>query len=323
MWLAIVFAAITPITFAQSPATQSAHEYPNKPVHLIVPYGPGGPSDIMARLFSERLTANLGQPVIVENRPGAGSSIGTRIVAEAAPNGYTMILSDTPHAINPAVFEKVPYDPIKDFTPITLVARTPYFLFVNSSQPVKNAREFVMLAKTQPGKITVASGGNGTVAHLIIALLEHATNIKVTHVPYNGAARSIPAAASGEVAAVITSMPAAVPFVRSGQLRPVAISYSDRHPEHPDIPTFEESGVSDMVLQGWWGILAPAGLPKAIQMKLHKAFVDAVNDRTLRERFSKLLIEPVTSSPEELGAVIESDLRRWSKLAKEAGIKLQ
>lgn len=322
-WLAIVLAAIAPFAFSQSSAIRSAQAYPIKPIRFIVPYAPGGPSDILARLFGQHLNRTLDQIVVVDNRPGAGSSIGTNIVARSAPDGYTLILSDIPHTINPAVFEKIPYDPIKDFTPITLVARTPMWLFVNSSQPVKNAGEFVTLAKTQAGKLTVGSGGNGTFAHMIIALLEREANIKVTHVAFNGAARSVLAAATGEVTACITSMPAALPYVQSGRLRPVGVTLAKRQPAYPDISTFEESGISNMLLQGWWGVLAPAGLPKAIQMKLRQEFVDAVNDPTIRERYSTLLLEPVTSSPEELRALIESDLQRWSKLVREAGIKLQ
>jgi len=323
IWLALCLVAAASFSFAQNSAAQSEQAYPTKPIHLIAPYGPGGPSDILARMLGERLAAILGQPVVVENKPGAGTTIATRMIADAPRDGYTLILSDTPHALNPAVFDKIPYDPVKDFTPIALVARAPTFLFVNSSQPVKNAEDFVRLAKARPGQITVGSGGNGTVAHLIIALLEHAANISVTHVPYNGSARSTMGAAAGEIDAVIAFLPAALPHVQSGRLRPVAISLSQRDPAYPDVPTFEESGISNMVLQGWWGILAPAGLPRPIQLKLNKAFIEAVSDATVQERYKTLLIEPATSSPEELGALIAADLQRWTRVAREAGIKLQ
>jgi tripartite-type tricarboxylate transporter receptor subunit TctC len=311
------------VVFQASQAAASDQVFPVKPIRFIVPYAPGGPNDIFARLFGQRLSRTLGQPVVIDNRPGAGSSIGTSLLARSAADGYTLILSDIPHTINPSVLEKVPYDPLRDFTPIMLIGRAPMWLFVNSSQPVRTATEFVALAKARPKEITVASGGTGTHAHMIIELLQRAAQIEVTHVPFNGAGPSVAAAAAGQVNASITSMPPARPFVQSGRLRPVAVSLVNRHPDYPDVPTFQESGISNMVLQHWWGVLAPAGLPRTIQMKLHQQLVDAINDPTIRERYSALLVEPVTSSPEEFRALIEADLHRWRKLVSEAGIRTQ
>ena len=300
-----------------------AQNYPSKPIRLIVPYAPGGSSDILARLFGQQLSETLGQTIVVDNRPGAGSVIGTAILAKSAPDGYTIILSDMPHTINPAVYGKVPYDPVEDFTPITLVARAPMWLFLNPGVPAKTVGEFVALAKVQPEKFVIGSGGNGTNTHLLAELLQRGAGIKLTHVPFKGAGPSIAAAVAGEVHASFTSMPAAAPFVQSGRLRAVGVSTAARHPALPEVPTFEESGIPNMVLHHWWGVLAPAGLPKTVQMKLHQALVNAVNQPSIRERYKTLIIETATTSPEEFKALLASDLKRWGKVVKEAGIHVQ
>lgn len=314
-WLIVLLALIAPPALSQS--------YPDKPVRFIVPYAPGGSSDILARLFGQRLSETLGQTFVVDNRPGAGSVIGTAILAKSAPDGYTIILSDMPHTINPAVYGKVPYDPVKDFTPITLVARAPMWLFINSNVPAKTVGEFVVLAKAQPAKYVIGSGGNGTGTHLLAELLQRGAGITLNHVPFKGAGPSIAAAAAGEVNASFTSMPAALPFVQAGRLRPVGVSTAKRLPEFPDVPTFDESSISNMVLHHWFGVLAPAGLPKAIQMRLHQEIVKAVNHPATRERYKALIIDPATTTPEEFQALLNSDLQRWGKVVREAGIKVQ
>lgn len=314
-WLIVLLALVAPPALSQS--------YPDKPVRFIVPYAPGGSSDILARLFGQRLSETLGQTFVVDNRPGAGSVIGTAILARSAPDGYTIILSDMPHTINPAVYGKVPYDPVKDFTPITLVARAPMWLFINSNVPAKTVREFVALAKAQPAKYVIGSGGNGTGTHLLAELLQRGAGITLNHVPFKGAGPSIAAAAAGEVNASFTSMPAALPFVQAGRLRPVGVSTAKRLPEFPDVPTFDESSISNMVLHHWFGVLAPAGLPKAIQMRLHQEIVKAVNHPVTRERYKALIIDPATTTPEEFQALLNSDLQRWGKVVREAGIKVQ
>lgn len=314
-WLIVLLALVAPPALSQS--------YPDKPVRFIVPYAPGGSSDILARLFGQRLSETLGQTFVVDNRPGAGSVIGTAILAKSAPDGYTIILSDMPHTINPAVYGKVPYDPVKDFTPITLVARAPMWLFINSNVPAKTVGEFVALAKAQPAKYVIGSGGNGTGTHLLAELLQRGAGITLNHVPFKGAGPSIAAAAAGEVNASFTSMPAALPFVQAGRLRPVGVSTAKRLPEFPDVPTFDESSISNMVLHHWFGVLAPAGLPKAIQMRLHQEIVKAVNHPVTRERYKALIIDPATTTPEEFQALLNSDLQRWGKVVREAGIKVQ
>ncbi len=297
--------------------------YPYKPVRFIVPYAPGGSSDIIARLFGQRLTETLGQTFVVDNRPGAGGTIGTDILAKSPPDGYSLILQDMPHTINPAVYGKVPYDPLKDFTPITLVARSPQWLFVYPGVPAKTVAELVALAKGQPGSLKIGSAGNGSGTHLMAELLMRGAGINLTHVPYKGAGPAVTATVGGEMSAVFTSMPAALPFVQSARLRPIGVTTDRRQPSHPEVPTFEESGVSNMVLHHWFGVLAPANLPQPILAKLNRELVAAVSNPLIVERYKTLIIEPVTSTPAEFRALIETDLRRWGRVVKEANIRAQ
>lgn len=314
VWIAALLLALTA-------ATAMAEGYPDKPIRLIVPYAPGGSSDILARLLGQRLGETMGQPFVVDNRAGAGSMIGTALTAKAPADGYTLILSDMPHTINPAVYSKVPYDPVGDFTPVTLVARAPTWLFLNPSVPAKTVSEFVTLAKSQPGKLAIGSAGNGSGTHLVAELLQRGAGIQLTHVPFKGAGPSIAAVVAGEIQASFTSMPAALPFVQSGRLRPVGVSSAKRNPAQPDVPTFQESGIPGLTLFHWFGVLAPAGLPKPVLAKLNQQIAAAVNLPATQERYKTMLIEPATSSSAEFRVLIESDLQRWGRVVKEAGIK--
>jgi tripartite-type tricarboxylate transporter receptor subunit TctC len=301
----------------------SAADYPTKPVRFIVPYAAGGSSDIIGRIYGQRLSETLGQTFVVDNRPGAGGTIGTDILAKSPSDGYTLILQDMPHTINPAVYGKLPYDPVKDFTPITLVARAPQWLFVHPAVPAKSVRELIALAKAQPGHVKIGSAGNGSGTHLMAELLMRGGGIQLTHAPYKGAGPAVAATVGGEMNAVFTSMPAAVAFVQSGRLRPVGVTTAQRHPSHPEVPTFEESGVPNMVLHHWFGVLAPAGLAKPIQATLTREFTAAVSHPAIVERYRTLILEPATLTPEEFRKLIENDLARWGKVVREAGIKLQ
>jgi tripartite-type tricarboxylate transporter receptor subunit TctC len=319
--LGLVVAAST--QGAEPVTDKSAQTYPSRPVRLIVPYAPGGSSDIIARLFGQRLTEKLGQTFVVDNRPGAGGTIGTALLAKSTPDGYTLILQDMPHTINPAVYGQVPYDPVSDFAPITLVARAPQWLFVFPGVAAKTVTDFVALAKSQPGKFTIGSAGNGSGTHLMAELLMRGAGIKLTHVPYKGAGPAVTATVAGEMHAVFTSMPAAISFVQSGRLRPIGVTTAKRHPSHREVPTFEESGVHNMVLHHWFGVLAPARLTRPITTQLHDAFVAEVNEPAVIDRYKTLLLEPATATPEEFRALIEADLARWGRVVKEAGIKAE
>ena len=279
------------------PGVALSQTYPSKPVRFIVPYAAGGSSDIIARLFGQRLSESLGQQFVVDNRPGAGGVVGTAILAKSTADGYTLILQDMPHTINPAVYGKVPYDPVKDFTPITLVARAPQWLFIHPGVPAKTAKELIALAKAQPGKLRIGSAGNGSGTHLMAELLMRGAGIQLTHVPYKGAGPAVAATVAGEMNAVFTSMPAAVSFVQSGRLRPIGVTTPKRHPSQPEVPTFEESGVPNMVLHHWFGVLAPAGLPRPILGKLHGEITQAVSQPAVAERYRALILEPATLTP--------------------------
>lgn len=309
------------VALAVAALPAGAQDYPIKPVRLIVPYAAGGSSDIIARLYGQRLSETLGQTFVVDNRPGAGGMIGTDILAKSPPDGYSLILQDMPHTINPAVYGKVPYDPVKDFTPITLVARAPQWLFVYPAIPAKTVKEFIALAKAQPGSLKIGSAGNGSGTHLMAELFMRGGGIELTHVPYKGAGPAVTAAVGGEMNAVFTSMPAAVTFVQAGRLRPVGVTTAKRHPSHPEVPTFEESGVPNMVLHHWFGVLAPAGLAKPVKAKLLREFTAAVSYPAIVERYRALILEPATATPEEFRKLIETDLARWGKVVREAGIK--
>ena len=310
-------------SLALAAAFACAQDYPYKPVRLIVPYAAGGSSDIIARLYGQRLGETLGQTFVVDNRPGAGGMIGTDILAKCAPDGYSLILQDMPHTINPAVYGKVPYDPVRDFTPITLVARAPQWLFVNPAVPAKTVGELVALAKAQPAMLKIGSAGNGSGTHLMAELLMRGAGINLTHVPYKGAGPAVTATVAGEMNMVFTSMPAAVQFVQSARLRPIGVTTAQRQPSHPEVPTFQESGVPNMVLTHWFGVLAPAGLAQPVLAKLHHEIVEASKAPLIVERYRTLILEPATTTPAEFRALIESDLKRWSRVVKEANIKAQ
>lgn len=317
-WLfAALAAAAAP---AQSAAPAS---YPDKFVRFVVPYAPGGSSDVLARTLGQKLGDVFGQTFIVDNRPGAGSMIGTNIVAKSTPDGYTIILSDMPHAINPSIYPRVPYDPIGDFSPISLIGVSPMFLFANVSVQAQNVKDFIALAKTQPGKITIASGGTGATTHLMAELLQSHAGIRLIHVPYKGAGPALTDVVAGQVPVTFTSMATAASQVKSGRLRILGVTSARRLPAFPNVATFAESGVSGLVVEHWWGVMAASGVPRPIIGKLHGAIVASVNSADLRERFATLAVEPKTNMPEEFRALLASDVKRWGKVVKDAGIKIE
>ena len=315
--------ALLALTFVDASAQNAPPSYPTKFIRFIVPYAPGGSSDVLARTISQKLNDALGQTLVIDNRPGAGSMIGTDIAAKSPADGYTIILSDMPHTINPSIYAKVPYDPIRDFAPVTLIGVSPMFLFAHPSLQATNIKEFIALAKTQPGKIAIASGGTGATTHLMAELLQTHAGIKLNHVPYKGAGPALSDVVAGQVPATFTSMATAAPFAKSGRLRILGVTTSKRMAAFPDVPTFEESGVSGMVVEHWWGVMAPAGVPKAIIDKLRAAIVNAVNSPEVRERFTALGVEPRTTTPEQFRALLESDVKRWAKVVKDAGIHIE
>ena len=296
--------------------------YPTKFVRFIVPYAPGGSSDVLARTLGQKLGEALGQTFVVDNRPGAGSMIGTDIAAKSTPDGYTIILSDMPHTINPSIYAKVPYDPVRDFAPITLIGVSPMFLFAHPAVQAQNVKDFIALAKAQPGKIAIASGGTGATTHLMAELLQSNAGIKLTHVPYKGAGPALNDVVAGQIPATFTSMATAAPHARSGRLRVLGVTSAQRLPAFADVATFQESGVPGMVIEHWWGVMAPAGTPRPVVEKLRTEIIRALNAADVRERFNVLAVEPRTTTADAFRALLESDVTRWAKVVRDAGIKL-
>ena len=318
----MLFAALVLFTQGVSQAG-AAESYPAKPVRMIVAYGAGGGNDVTARILAARLTETLGTNVLVENRPGATGIIGTEYVARSPADGYTLILADAPHAINPFVYGTVKYDPIKDFEPITLVASAPVALVVHPKVPPQNVGEFIAYAKSQPGKITMASGGTGTISHVAGELFQLRTSIKLNHIPFKGSGPALSDLLGGQVEVMFPPTPAAAAHVRAGKLRGLAVSAPKRSSAMPDVPTFEETGIADYAVSNWYGILAPAGTPSSVVALLNKHISAAVQHPAVKDKFVAALLEPGTTTPQEFVSFLKGEAARWSQVVKTVGIKAE
>ena len=306
-------------------ALQPAHaqSYPNKPIRMILPYPPGGGSDTIMRPFVQYLSERIGQQIVVDNRGGGGGSIGMEAVAHAAPDGYTITTALTAQlAVNPALYKKLPYDPIKDFAPITLFADGPYLLVVHPSLPVKSVKELIDYARKNPNKISYASSGNGSGGHLAAEMLKSMTGIKMVHVPYKGGGPALTGLLSGEAQVLFATWAAGKGHIKSGRIRALGVTTAKRPKAIPDIPTIAEAGVPGYASGVWYALLAPAGTPRAI--------VDRLNNETLavlkKPEFAKLLvdeaIDAIGSTPEELTQFIKSEMDKWAKVVKDADIHI-
>jgi len=300
--------------------TAWAQSYPVKPVRMIVPFVPGGNTDIIGRVFSPKLSEFLGQQIVVENRGGAGSTIGTELVARAAPDGYTVLMVSAAHTINPAMIKKLPYDSVKDFAPISIIADVPTAFVVHPSLPAKNVKEFIAIARARPGEINYSTAGRGTVGHLAAELLSSTAKIKLVHVPYKGTGQSMVDLVAGHVQMQLSSMPAAVPHVRTGRLRMIAQTGKRRSAAALDVPTMEESGLPGFVVSSGFGMFAPAGTPRPIIDRIHSALVKALNDPTVKESLAKQGAEVVANTPEEYDRFNRNEIAKWIKVAAQAGI---
>ena len=303
-------------------AQDIAGAYPNRPIRIVVTYPPGGPADIVARAVGQKLTETWGQPVVIDNRAGAGGNIGTELVAKSAPDGYTLVVSNFgPLIISPFVYSRLPYDPVKDLTPITLAATSWFFLVVHPSLPAGTVKELIALAKAKPGQLTFASAGNASPSHLAGALFQSVADIKLTHVPYKGGAPSVAAVIGGEVQLAIESPPPIVPQVKAGKLRALGAARPDRSPLLPDVPTVKEAGLPGFEVGSWYGFHAPAGTPKPIVDKLNAEMVRAMNTQELRDRFAAVGTETIANSPAQFGAFINAELKKWGKVISAASVK--
>jgi len=299
-----------------------AQAWPTKPIRVMVPFPPGGSTDIVARIMAQKLEKPLGQPLVVENRGGAGGTIGAAVGAKAAPDGYLLTFGSTStHVVAPSVYQKLAYDPVKDFAPISLVAVTPYLLAVNPNVPAKNVKELVDLMKAQPGKLNYASAGVGSTTHLAMEMLKNVSRTYALHIPYNGNGPAGTALVAGQVEILFGSLPALLPMAKSGRVRALAVGTPKRSPSLPDVPTVAESGYPGFDASLWLAFFAPAGTPQAIIDRLHREIGTTLADPDTRATLDKAGAEPVTSTPAELAAMIRDGVGKYAAVVKAAGIK--
>ena len=316
----VPFVIVALLGFAQSALAQA---FPSKPLRLIVPFPAGiGALDLLSRGISQHVAESVGQPVIVDNRPGASGAIGAEAVARSAPDGYTILMgTTTTHAINPALNPKLTYNPVTDFTPISLVAVEPLILVVNSGVPANTLQEFIRLAKSKPG-MSFGSAGNGSPHHLAGETLRSMAGVDVVHVPYKGAIPALTDLVGGRLQFMFFSLAAAEPHIKAGKLRALAIATANRVPG-VDLPTFAESGYPGFEFVSWYAVFGPAGVPEAVVTRLHAEIVKALATQDLRERLQKQRVTLVGSSPAELAAHVRTDLARWTNVVKTTGVKLE
>jgi tripartite-type tricarboxylate transporter receptor subunit TctC len=295
--------------------------YPDKPIRFLVPYPPGGGTDVIARIVQERFQAALGQPVMIENRGGAGGSVGTEVAARAAPDGYTVLFTLSSHTINPAIFPRLSFDTVRDFDPVGMVASLPQILVANPQFPANSLPELIALAKAQPGTLAFASVGNGSPGHLAGELLKMRTGTQMTHIPYRGGGPAVTDVMGGQLPLLWVSIPAAAQFVKAGKLKALGVSTQKRSAAFPDVPTIQEAGVPDFEVDSWYAMFVPAKTPKHIIDKLNRALNSVVADPVIREKLLAQGSEGVGGTPEALGKVVAAELKKWAKLAKDANIQ--
>jgi len=310
--LAAALAASTPLL---------AQTYPSKPIRLVVPAAPGGGTDIIARAIAPKLGELLGQPAVIENRAGGGTNIGTEFVARAVPDGHTLLMASTPHAINPSLFAKLAFDPIRDFTPVSLLATVQTVLVVHPSLPARTVKEFIALAKARPGQLAAGTSA-GTSQFLAVELLKSMAGIDIVNVPYKGAGAALTDTLGGHVQFQVNTLVATLPHIEAGRLRAIAVCGPTRSALLPKVPTVGET-LKGFESAGWYGLLGPAGLPREVVARLHGAFRAAMSDTSVRERFTTQGVDVVAGTPEELGAFIAREIPKWAAVVKAAGLKLE
>lgn len=310
----------TPLLFAQT----AVSAFPNRPIHLVVPYGPGGSPDVLARLLGKSLSSLLQQPVIIDNKPGGNGIIAAQAVAKASNDGYTLFIADTGHlAINPALHPKLPYDPKRDFTPISLTTWTPFFLVINKDKISANSvQELLVIARRHPGELSYGSSGNGSPHHLSMEALKVATGIDIQHVPFKGVAESVPALLSGQIDMMFVALPSVAGAIQAGKLKVLAVSSAQRSALMPEIPTLSESGLTGFDMGSKIGILAPAGTPGNVINRLNESILQALRSPDLAQRFPSLGMEVIGSSPAEYASVIEVERQQLQQVVQRTGMKI-
>ncbi|MBM3367025.1 MAG: tripartite tricarboxylate transporter substrate binding protein [Betaproteobacteria bacterium] len=311
---AVLLALAAPVALAQA--------WPSKPVRVMVPFPPGGSTDIVARIVAQKLGERLGQPMVIENRGGAGGALGTAQVAKAAPDGYSLTVATTStHVVAPSVYARLDYDPVKDFTPVGLMAVTSYLLVIHPSVPAKNLQEFVALAKAKPGQFNYASAGVGSTTHLSMEMLKSVSGTFMLHIPYNGNGPAGAATVGGQVEALFGSLPALLGHARGGRVRPIAVGTLKRSPSLPEVPTVAESGYPGFDASLWLALMGPAGLPQAVVDRLNRDLVAVVTAADTRSALDKAGAEPLTGTPAELAAMVRDGVPKYAKIVKTAGVK--
>ena len=321
MQLKRIVPALLAASLAVANAAALAQAYPDKVVRMISPYAPGGSNDLTARIISQKLGEALGQQVIVENKPGAATQIATQFVAKSAPDGYTLLLAAATHTTNPSLFAKLPYDTVKDFTPIVLAATVPTYLLVNESVPARNVQELVAYAKKNPGKLNFGSAGNGSAPHLALELFKQEAGVDIVHVPFKGSAPAMAALLSGDVQGSFETYNVFQSHLKAGKVRALAVTTPKRTAEEPGIPTLAESGFPRFEAYAWFSVLAPAGTPKAVVERLNREINRIFTLPEVKEQYAKMGLIPGGGTPGELEAFIRTDIAKWSKVIKAAGIK--
>ncbi len=315
-----LLAALITLALVHAVHAQSADIYPNKPIRFIVPFAAGGASDVTSRLISQVMSPSIGQAVIVENKAGAGGNIGSDFVAKSPPDGYTMLLAYTgPMAINPTLYKNLPFNPLKDFAAVTLVAQAPLLLGVNPSMPVNNVQELIRYAKENPGKIFYGSSGTGGADHLAGDLFMKETGTKIIHVPYKGGALALRDLVAGNTQMQFMTIPAAIPLIRDGRIRPLALLSSKRFELFPDVPTIEEAGLKNVYVNNTYGVTVPAGTPPDVVNKLNAELVKAVNNPEVANRFKDLGLVPAYNTPAEFTQLMKDEYERWAEIVKVSG----
>jgi len=311
------------LLFWISMAWSQALQYPNRPIRLIVPYPPGGAIDPLARTYAQRFNEAWGQPVLIDNKPSAGTIVGTEIVAKAAPDGYTVILGTSAHAVNPSMYSKLPYDPVKDFTPISLVARLPSMLVVNPQLQVNSVKELIDYLKANRGKVSYSSNGNGSTTHLAGALFNTMAGVDLLHIPYKGSGPSVMSVIAGDNLVTFDTVFLQLPHVKAGKLRALAVAGAKRSPLAPNLPTIAESGLPGFEVAAWVGFLAPAKTPHDIVQKWYQEITRTLQNQEIRERQISQGLEPVGSTPEYFAEFIKTEIDKWGNVVRQAGIKLE
>jgi tripartite-type tricarboxylate transporter receptor subunit TctC len=303
-------------------ALAHAQKYPERPIRMIIPFAPGGTSDLMGRVVGAKLGEALGQTVVVDNRGGAGGTIGAALAAQAPADGYTLVVPHVGLAVNETLYAKKPYNAVRDLAPVSMLGGTPNSVVVKNALPVKNMQDLIALAKKQPGQIIYASAGVGSAAHLAMALLEYAAGVKFNHVPFKGGGPSMIATAAGEVDFSMPAFPTSVPHIKAGRLRIIAVTGAKREPTMPDVPTVAESGVPGYEFSIWFAMFAPAGTPKPIITRLNQIIVKSLATPEMREQLAKVGVNAASSTPEQLGQHLRSEVAKWAKIVKAAGIPI-